>query len=805
MANNKELREIKITRRKFLGSASAFATLSILPSNVILFAIPNSREFVNLSKEWKFQQGNHIGAELPGFDDSKWRCVNIPHDWRINEEFNEVNPRNNGYLPKGQGWYRKELFIDPINKNECKCFLEFEGVFRNCTIWINGEKAGSHLAGYTGFVLDITDLVDFHLNKNLLAVFVDNVNFDNSTKGGGGSEGWWYEGYGIYRNVKLIMTNPIYIPSWGTFIYTENVSADSALVKMKINIRNDTDNFKDLIINTIIVGPEGEYIVSTSSSCYVDRKSNIEINQETFISNPELWDIDDPRLYKAVTYIYSDGEIVDKYNTSFGIRWFEFTSEKGFYLNGKHVQLRGMCIHHDYGGLGCALPDRANYHTIEIAKEMGVNFIRSSHNDASPSLMNACDELGVLFWAETRYFGKDDNSIAALVSLVRRARNHPSIICWSLANTGGSDDIKQTEILQVLNNYAKKEDSTRPTAFGCEGNGDPNKSGFALVTDIMGYNGGGMGKDDRDHILFPDRKMIISEYSSGRGARGNYKREILGETEILGDGRIVSRSGQLTSIYDLCRSHEREWRHIAERPHLAGGAMWSGIEYMGETNGWPIVTSQFGVLDLCRFRKDTYYFYLQEWTDKPMVHIFPHWNWNDGDLIDVWCYSNCDEVELVLNDESLGKKPKLPLSHIEWKVPFRAGVLYAKGYNNGIVVVESEIKTAGNPHHLMLSADRMSIKADGEDIVFITIRICDNTGSIVPTADNMIDIETSGGQLIGICSGNPMSHENPGVGKMKAFNGMLLAIVQSYEGEKGLLIKVKSEGLDANKIFITTE
>ncbi len=494
--------------------------------------------------------------------------------------------------------------------------------------------------------------------------------------------------------------------------------------------------------------------------------------------------------------------MVDRYETPFGIRWFGFTPDKGFFLNGKHLQLRGMCIHHDYGGLGCALPDRANYQTLEVAKKMGVNIIRSSHNDAAPSLMRACDEMGILLWAETRYLGSDDYSVSSLVDLIRRARNHPSIICWSLANTAGHDDIRETEMLKVMNDHAHKEDPTRPTAFACEANGDPNKSGFAFVTDIMGYNGGGMGKDDRDHKLYPDRKMLISEFSSGRGARGNYKREITTRTETLGDGRIVPVSGQLASIYDLCRSHESEWGHIAGRPHLAGGFMWSGIEYGGETDGWPVVTSQFGVFDLCRFRKDTYYYYLQEWTDKPMVHIFPHWNWKEGDTIDVWCYSNCDEAELFLNGKSLGRQAKVPLGHMEWKVPFHAGVLSAKGFIKDHVAAETEVKTAGVPCRLNTSADRTSIKADGDDLSFITVNICDKDGNRIPTADHVIEVEVTGGKLLGVCSGNPMSHEDPGIGEMKAFNGMLLAVVQSYDRAGKISVKVKSEGLGPDSIVL---
>lgn len=794
------------TRRNFLGNAAVLTTGAFLPFGFIKsnYSYNRKRSNINIDKSWRFIKEGVVGAQLLDFDDSEWGNVDIPHDWRINEEYNENNPRYNGYLPRGIGWYRKELNIKP-DYSKCRIYVEFEGVFRNSTIWVNGNKVGSHLSGYTGFVLDITDFVDFNSGKNVMTVFVDNINRNPATQdGGGGSEGWWYEGYGIYRHVNLIITNPIHISTWGTFLYTENVSEKLATVKIKTSITNDTDKYEEAVLKTSIYSPSGKKVAVLSDNFWINAKNSKEVQQECTVLSPALWSPTTPGLYKSVTEVFSGNHLLDQYETSFGIRWFEFTSDKGFFLNGKHVQLRGMCIHHDYGGLGCALPDRANYRTIELAKDLGVNLIRSAHNDAAPSLMKACDELGMLFMAETRNFGDDDQSISSLVSLIRRSRNHPSIISWSLANTGGSDDIRQTGILEVLNKNAKREDPTRPTSFGCEGNGDPNKSGFAFVTDIMGYNGGGMGKDDRDHVLYPERKMLITEYSSGRGARGNYNQEVIDKTETLGDGRVVPVSGMLTSIYDLCRSHEREWRHIAERPHLAGGLMWSGIEYIGETNGWPVVTSQFGVLDICRLKKDTYYYYLQEWTDKPMVHIFPHWNWKEGDTIDVWCYSNCDEVELFLNNKSMGKQNKVPLGHIEWKVPFQPGELSAKGFIKGVVAAETVIKTADTPYKLNISADRMSIKADGEDLSFITIEVCDKNGNIIPTANNLINVEISGGKLLGLSSGDPKSHEKPNTGKMKAFNGLLTSVVQSFNSKNEILVKFNSEGLKSSEIRIKT-
>ena len=529
-----------------------------------------------------------------------------------------------------------------------------------------------------------------------------------------------------------------------------------------------------------------------------------KIMQRVEIKSPKLWSPDKPYLYSVVTSLYKAKQLIDTYKTPLGIRWFKFTADSGFYLNGKHLQLRGMNIHADYGGLGTALPDRANEKDIEIAKSMGVNIIRSAHNDPSIALMQACDRLGMLLWVETRYLGRDSFALGSIDDMIHRDRNHPSIICWGLANNSGRNDPRLTDFLKVMNAKAKADDPTRVTVFGCEANGDPNKTGFAFVTDVMGYNGGGMGRDDPDHQHYPERKMLISEYSSGMGARGIYKREQVGMPtyDTLGDGRIFKRTGRLSSIYDLCLSHENEWSHIAKRQFLAGGIMWSGIEYLGEPIGWPIVTSQFGVLDYARFKKDAYYYYLQEWTVKPMVHIFPHWNWEKADTVEVWCYSNQDEVELRLNGKSLGIKKKVPLGHMSWKVPYSPGKLEAIGFKDGQKTVSSSVVTSGAPARLFVKADRSTIKADGSDLSFITIDVQDQSGNFVPKADNLIQVEVYGGKLLGLCSGNPQNHQDPAQPSMHAFNGKLLAIIQSDQRKGSITVKVRSTGLPSNKILI---
>jgi beta-galactosidase len=424
-----------------------------------------------------------------------------------------------------------------------------------------------------------------------------------------------------------------------------------------------------------------------------------------------------------------------------------------------------------------------------------------------PSLIRAFDKLGMLLWAETRIFGADSLALSTLDAMIQKNRNHPSITTWSLVNDAGLDNPEMTQMLQVMNANAKRMDPTRPTSFGREADGHANKTGFALVTDIMGYNGSGMGIVDRDHALYPNRKMLISEYSSGRGVRGNYRSRKFGKTKkvTLNDGTVVTRGGYWPSEYDLAKSQERWWKYIAKRHYLAGGIMWSGIEYLGESPGWPVVTSEFGVLDVARFKKDAYYYYQQQWTKKPMVHIMPdNWNWNKRDsTIKVWVYSNSQKVELFLNGKSLGIKKKVPFSHIEWKVPYQPGILKALGYNAyGSVIAKTEVKTAGKPYQLNLRVDRKTIKASGDDLSFITVTVCDTAGTIVPHADNLIHVHVKGGKFLGLSSGYPMSHADPSSAKMKAFNGKLRIIVQSYEVRSNIKVKVRARRLEPDSIII---
>ncbi|MEI8248255.1 MAG: sugar-binding domain-containing protein, partial [Lentisphaerota bacterium] len=536
---------------------------------------------IKIDSNWRFQLGDINGAHESVFDDSTWRQVNLPHDWSIEGSFTQehfiearyyakhLEGRADSYLPKGTGWYRKHLTIDKAFTDK-KVYIEFEGVFRNSTLWVNGQRVGNHLSGYTGVVYDITLWVNSNGAPNILAVQVDAREM----------EGWWYEGAGIYRHVWLMVKPYLHLAPWGIAVTTTNVSYSSAVVNVRTRLLNSVTKTQRARLHTTVEDDQGNLVGTVETETGVDAAHEAELIQEITVADPHLWSPEHPRLYRVSSELNASGSDVDSRETFFGIRWFEFTPDKGFFLNGKPLKLRGGNIHHDFGGLGTALPDRANFRTVEVLKEMGCNIIRSAHNPASPSLMDACDRLGMLFWAETRNLYPDNGAFDDLRDLILRDRNHPCIIVWGLANTAGSNDERLTNHLRQLNELAHQLDSSRPTVVGLEGNADANANGFAGVTDVVGYNGGGIGIDDRDHRLFPGRKMLISEFSSGRGARGVYMEAAPAdsESETLGDGRVMKRGGHYCSEFELCRSHEQEWRHVAARPWLAGGLMWSAIE-----------------------------------------------------------------------------------------------------------------------------------------------------------------------------------------------------------------------------------
>lgn len=767
-----------------------------------------------INRDWLFYPSAGSNDMLTKeFDDNYWRQLDLPHDWSIEGEFDKKNyrsailheghleARNDSFLPRGEGIYRKKLQLPPEAKNSA-VFLEFDGVFGESYLYVNGKKVGENLSGYTGKLYDITS---FAANNDELTLAM-RVNANRM-------QGWWYEGAGIYRHVHLIVVPRCYMDEWGVYVNTPDITSENAKVCVSSEIVNSLAKDIDAELELEIFSPDGTKCNSASQKIKISSNSMANPQFSLDIAAPELWDIDSPNLYNAMLTLKSEAGTQIK-KTSFGIRSFYFTPDKGFFLNGRQLQLRGGNLHHDFGALGTALPDRAHEKNVEVVKEMGANILRSSHNPAAVALMDACDKLGMLLWAETRNMYPDYGGREDLTALIRRDRNHPSIICWSLANTAGAKDGKTflTENLKELHDLARKTDPYRPTAIALEGNADFNANGFACVTDLVGYNGGGMEMDVRDHENFPDRCIAISEYSSGRGARGVYEKKVLGEvfTERLGDGRIAYRDGKRSTEQELLAAHAKEWSHVERNPFLAGGLMWSIIEYRGETSGFPIVTSQFGVFDICRFPKDSYYYYRMMWRDEPLVHLFPPWKRDvaEGTPVELYCLSNCEEIEISLNGEVIKKErvnfnAKSPEPWLKWQIPYYQGTLKVRGFNNNKEVCCKELTTFGEPDRLRISADRTELVSGGEDIAFLRIDVLDQADNFVADAAVKLQIKVEGaGHLLGLASGDPASHEQEKSDTITTFNGSALAVVKTINTEGDILVTVSCGSLKNAQIVL---
>ncbi len=759
--------------------------------------------FWKIDKTWLFARDD---GSFTKFDDTHARTIDLPHDWAIESgDFSKENYipsireeghlefRHDSFLPRGCGWYKKQLEIPDCFADQ-RVFIEFEGVFGESTLYVDTIKAGSNSSGYTGCIYDITKLVSGKKSVQLdLHVSAERM------------QGWWYEGAGIYRHVHLIVTPGSHLIPWGIAITTTEITSDSAKINLQIEISNSSEKTE---LEIELFSPDG--ISAARSTRKITCTGNSTEYFSLDVKNPLLWDVESPQLYTAKVTLKNNTER-DQQQTSFGIRYFEFTPDRGFFLNGRHLQLRGGNIHHDFGGLGTALPDRAHEKNVEVLKEMGANIIRSAHNPAAPALMDACDRLGMLFWAETRNLHPEKGAEKDLTALIRRDRNHPSIIIWSLANTAGgrNGNPNLTGKLKCLHDLAKKLDPSRPTAVGLESNADANANGFADTVDVVGYNGGGLGKDESDHIKFPNRCEVISEYASGRGARGIYEEEEFGESgifEILGDGRKMPRNGKYCSELNLLQVHMQEWEHVMQNNFLAGGIMWSAIEYRGETCGFPVVTSQFGVLDLCRFPKDTFYYYKMQWTPEPTLHIFPPWNRkvSPGTPVELYCCSNCDTVTIELNGKIIiSDLPIEPNKVAKCQIPWQPGCLTATGKCKNVEICRTALCTPDVPAALKITPDRTELTAGEEDISFLRVDVIDKNGNFVPDGAVDIEITVSGaGSLAGVCSGDPTSHERENVNYIRTFSGSALVIIRSGAHPGSIMVDVNGKNIQGNRVIL---
>ncbi len=712
----------------------------------------------HLGNEWGIGQnlaksGSGTGPASVAFCDASWRQVNLPHDWAVELPFDAKADVAHGCKAIGEGfpqnsiaWYRRTFEL-PATDTGRRLWIEFDGAFRDYTVFVNGWFVGHNESGYTGVRYDITDVANCG-GKNVVSVRVDASQF----------EGWFYEGAGIYRHVWLFKTAPLAIAPDGVFVFTQfrdNIPEGPAEIHLQAHLTNAQLTAADATVTWRIDGPDGKAITTVSKTGRIAAEASGELDQTTTIDAPELWSPETPTLYRLVTTVASRGQTVDRIETEFGIRTVAFDADRGFLLNGKPYLLKGTCNHQDHAGVGAALPDGLQYFRIVKLKEMGANAYRTSHNSPTPELLEACDHLGMLVMDENRLLGSDAQHLKWFEEQVRRDRNHPSVAIWSLANEEFTTQSTPEggRVAATMQAMVRRLDPTRPVTYNAPlGN---EFSGINEVIEVRGWSYH-IGKDRMDayHAAHPQQPNVGSEQGSTVGTRGIY---------------VDDKERGYVSAYD---DHGQSWSNTAEewagffdtRPWLSGGFVWTGFDYRGEPTpyGWPCVNSHFGILDTCGFPKDNFWYYQSWWMAKPVLHLLPHWNWagREGQDIDVRALSNCEQVELFLNGRSLGRQTLKRTETLKWKVPYAPGALSAKGFNGGKLVAETQVETTGAPAAVTLTPDRATIGANGEDVSIVTVAVVDAQGRVVPVADNLVTFELEGpGRIIGVGNGDPGCHE----------------------------------------------
>jgi beta-galactosidase len=709
-----------------------------------------SKDFYNGTGGFSYlaKTGYGDGAASPAFDDRGWRKINLPHDWAVEQPFSPKGTLSHGSKAIGRnfpeasvGWYRK-TFVVPAADLGKHISIAFDGVFRNSIVWVNGHYLGTEPSGYNSFEYDISEYLNYGGN-NIIAVRAD-VTIE---------EGWFYEGAGIYRHVWLNKTDQLHIATNGTFV-TSQVKNNSADVTATATIVNADKKTRSFNVTQTIVNADGRILVTNKvTGLTLKPFSSQDVKSILTVNDPKLWSIETPYLHRLVTTVEENGTVTDSYTTIFGIRTIRFDANEGFFLNGKHVKIKGTNNHQDHAGVGAALPDALQEFRIRTLKSMGCNAYRCSHNSPTPELLDACDRLGMLVIDENRLMGVASTELNDVKRMILRDRNHPSIISWSIGNEewGIEGTITGARIAATMQAFAKSVDSSRYITAAISG-GIGN--GISTVIDVLGYNYVATKNTDEQHKKYPNQFSWGTEEGSTVASRGIYEDD-MGKQQLVAYDRKQN---------DFFYSLEQGWKHYAARPYLAGMFIWSGFDYRGEPTpfGWPSVVSYFGMVDACGFPKDGYYYLKSWWTDQTVVHLLPHWNWQskEGQEIRVCAYSNCDEVELLLNKKSLGKQTMEPNGHLEWQVKYESGTLEAIGYKKGVKVGQDVVKTTLSPAQVKLQVDRSVIKADGRDIAVITVQATDKNKLSVPTAENEIGFSINGpGKIIGVGNGNQTSLE----------------------------------------------
>ncbi len=786
------------------------------------------KQRINFNDSWKFYLGDlaphkptdgwggakarafDFGAVSETLDDSKWRDITLPHDYvmegdytkKTNEgsemknipEMESIDSRHfaGGSLEGGVAWYRKHFSLVGMDKN--RVYICFDGVYRNSDVYVNQYYVGTHTVGYDSFYYDITDFVNID-GDNVIAVRVDST----------GREGWWYEGGGIYRNVWLELTDGVRIEQYGVHIIPEvDVNTKTADVTVKTTLNNRLFEDKHVKVTHTVLSPTDEELAGMESEIDIPSWEDAKTNVNVKISDVELWDLDNPVLYTLITKVYVNGELCEESTETFGFRTIYFDNNKGFFLNGKHVKIKGLCCHHDHAGVGIGMTKEIVEYRMSQLKGMGANAFRNAHYMTSTELLEVCDRLGILVFDETRRMSSANEDIVALRTLIKHGRNHPCIFLWGIGNEEvfSQDKPETARTTQTMKAEVRKLDDTRPitSAVVCWNGVErfDNAAKYVDVTkhlDVMGFNYCATAWDDY-HERMPHQPVIITEATANSGTRGCYGTdESRGLYYVLDpENESKCKSGKKALKKD---QGETMWKYFDEREYLSGIFLWTGIDYRGEPTplAYPSVYSHFGILDYCAFPKDNYYYYKSWWqNDEDILHIFPHWNHFDkiGEGIQVHCYSNLDAVEIFVNGKSYGKQIMEKNWYLTWdNVIYEPGEIKACGYRNGKLIKTEVVETTGAPHSIELMPYKDTVEKG--DTVIVNIKIIDEEGRFVPTADNELYFEITGGEFMGTGNGNPADHAPDKVPVRRTFNGLAQVIIRATKSGT-IKIKAKSAG-----------
>lgn len=766
-----------------------------------------SRTFFNMDKRWKFHLGDLLsgennshadsyasckaggtkGAPADDFDDNDWRDVDLPHDYLIETPFDAQNRLSHGYKFRDNAWYRKQFTMDESLRGQ-HFLLCFDGLAVTAEIYFNGSLIARTGSAYAEFSMDITDRIHFGAQVNTLAVFIDGLT----------TEGWWYEGAGIYRHVRLFAKDPLHIAHNGLWIkpvLTPGTENDWT-VECAITAENSAYEEDEFTVRTTLYDGEEMVAQGTAGRCLIDSDATAVAKHLLTVKNPHRWDVDDPHLYRAVVELLHDGRVIDRDETRIGFRTIAASVEEGFLLNGRKLLLKGTCNHQDHAGVGVAVPDSIQYYRVRRLKEMGTNAYRCSHNMPSRAILDACDELGLVVMDENRRFESRPEVLEHLRTMVLRDRNHPCVVMYSLFNEEPlqiSEEGKR--IYKRMKSTVKKLDDTRLLTGAV--NAAFSKEGVSSEMDIAGFNYN-LGVFDETRAQMPDLPLTGAENNSAVTVRGCYRSDR--------DAHVLSNYDEEAVPWG--QTVRQTWKFVQEHPYVGGIFIWTGFDYRGEPSPfwWPTISSLFGIMDTCGFPKDSFYFNKACFTDQPMLHLMPHWNWSEGETVRVMTVTNGDEAELFLNGVSLGRKPSDVTTQCEWQVAFVPGILSAKAYRDGKEIAYTEQVTAGAPVKVKILPDRTRISNDGADTVPLNVCVLDENGIVVPTAATHVTFEAQGdGKILGVGNGDPNCHESDVEPHRSLFAGWCQGLVQAFPGAKTLSVTVTAPGLESDKVEFTVE